>query len=76
VAGKYNPSPIKEWRFIMKGNKRLLLIGLPLAVVLPLLVASYFIGPASVWLWAGVGLGMVIQHLVSRREGGRREKVG
>lgn len=42
-----------------KPNKKLLLIGLPLAVVVPLLLASYFIGPASIWLWVGVGLGML-----------------
>jgi hypothetical protein len=36
-----------------------LLVGFPVAVVVPLLIASYFIGPASIWLWAGIGLGML-----------------
>lgn len=50
----------------MKGNKKLLYIGVPLAVVIPLLITTYFVGPPSVWLWAGVGLGMVIHHFQRR----------
>lgn len=38
----------------------LLVVGLPLAVVVPLLIASFLIGPQSIYLWAGIGLGMLI----------------
>lgn len=41
-------------------HKKLLYIGLPLAVVIPLLIVSYLIGPTSVYIWVGVGLGMLI----------------
>jgi hypothetical protein len=41
-------------------HKKLLYIGLPLAVVIPLLIVSWLIGPTSIWIWAGVALGMVI----------------
>ena len=40
-------------------NKKLLLIGLPLAVVVPLLIVSWLIGPTSIYIWVGVGLGML-----------------
>jgi len=59
----------------MKGNKKLLLIGLPVAVVLPLLAASFIIGPQSIWLWAGVGIGMAITAWANKqRKGATSEK--
>lgn len=44
----------------MKGNKKFLAVALPIAVVLPLLVVSYYIGPVSVWFWLGVGVTMFV----------------
>jgi len=51
-----------------KPNKKLLLIGLPLAVIIPLLIVSYLIGPASIYIWAGVGLGMLIVSWQLKRQ--------
>lgn len=49
-------------------KRKLLAILLPLAVVLPLLVVSYFIGPAALWLWLGVGLGMLFVSWQMKRQ--------
>ena len=46
----------------LKGNRAFLYIGLPVAVVLPLLFVSFLIGPSSIYFWAGVGLGMLIMN--------------
>lgn len=52
----------------MKHNKKFLLIALPLAVVIPLLAVTWFIGPSSIWLWAGIGIGMAIHQIMARRQ--------
>jgi hypothetical protein len=44
----------------MKKRINFLSMALPVVVVVPLLVASYFIGPASIWFWAGIGVGMAV----------------
>ena len=41
-------------------NLNLLTIGLPVAVIIPLLVVSWWIGPNSIYFWAGIGVGMAI----------------
>lgn len=51
----------------MKGNKKMLVILLPLAVVVPMLAASWIIGPQSIYVWAGVGLGMVAVWWMNRK---------
>lgn len=50
----------------MKRDK-LLAIVLPVTAVIPLLIVTYFIGPAAIWLWAGIGLGMAIFSVLQRR---------
>ena len=52
----------------MKHNKKFLLIALPLAVVIPLLVITWIVGPSSIWLWAGIGIGMAIHQIMQRRQ--------
>lgn len=52
----------------MKGNKRLLVILLPIAVVIPLLIVTWFIGAPAVWLWAGIGIGMVVFSAMQKKE--------
>jgi len=51
-----------EKRPWFRGNINLLTIGLPVVVIVPLLVASWFIGPGSIWFWAGIGVGMAIYN--------------
>lgn len=44
----------------LTGRKRKIFVFLfPLAVVFPLVVVSFLIGVQSIWLWIGVGLGMI-----------------
>ena len=41
-------------------NKILLaIIGLPIAVVVPLLIVTFIIGKTMIWFWAGIGLAMI-----------------
>jgi 4-hydroxybenzoate polyprenyltransferase len=43
----------------LKGNKTFLVIGLSVVAVFPLLIITFIIGKAALWLWLGLLLGAI-----------------
>jgi len=58
----------------LKGNKKLLIIGIPIAVVLPLLIVTLIIGKAAIWIWLGILLGMIVVSWQMKRRQQRLQK--
>ena len=40
-------------------KRKWLIVLFPIAVVFPVVVVSFLIGVQSIWIWIGVGLGMI-----------------
>ena len=51
----------------LKNNRKAVAVVLPIAVVAPLVLVSWLIGPTSILFWIGVGLVMIYWAWKSRQ---------
>lgn len=55
-------------------KKKWLIALFPLVVVAPLVVASFLIGSQSIWIWIGVGAGMIyLNHRLKKAQAAKKD---
>jgi 4-hydroxybenzoate polyprenyltransferase len=58
----------------LQGNKTFLIIGLSIVVVVPLLIVTFIIGKAALWLWLGLFVGAAYMTWEMKRNQKKQQK--